>query len=185
MFTWRVSKKGDNISSFYINNITELINSKVLSQVIEKYNITLYFSIHHMFKKYKSNIKLNKYIKYINQNQISDCLTKCLLLITDFSSVIFDMIYQKKPYIMYIPDINDKNIEYIYEQGYYDIINGLKNESIYFENKCYSVNETVNKIIYYISNNFNLDSNLLKFYESFELNCKNNTQAFINYLINI
>lgn len=178
-------KKNYKISSFYINNITELINNKVLNQFIEKYNITLYFSIHHMLKKYKTNIKVNKYIKYINQNQISDCLMKSNLLITDFSSVIFDMIYQNKPYIIYIPDIDDKNIEYIYDQGYYDIINGLKNESIYFENKCFSINETVNKIIYYINNNFNLDSNLLKFYDSFELKCKNNTQAFINYLINI
>ena len=50
---------------------------------------------------------------------------------TDFSSIIFDMIYQKKPYIMFIPDENEPNKEKIYSECYVDIINGLSNGSIY------------------------------------------------------
>ena len=59
-----------------------------------------------MLSKYKEGMKSNK-IYFIEQNEISDCLTKTNLLISDFSSVIFDMIYQKKPYIIYIPDSED------------------------------------------------------------------------------
>ena len=137
-----------------------------------------------MLSKYKEGMKSNK-IYFIEQNEISDCLTKTNLLISDFSSVIFDMIYQKKPYIIYIPDSEDQDIKNLYIQGYYDIINGLKNGSIYFENKFFNIKETINKIIYYINNNFLIDSNLSKFYESFKLNCKNNTKNFINYLKSI
>ena len=35
---------------------------------------------------------------------------KSNLLITDFSSVTFDFIYQRKPIIIYIPDSEDLNI---------------------------------------------------------------------------
>ena len=45
------------------------------------------------------------------------------------------MIYQKKPYIMFIPDDNEPNKEKIYSEGYVDIINGLSNGSIYLKYK--------------------------------------------------
>ena len=38
-------------------------------------------------------------IKYVQQEEILECLTNSSLIISDFSSVIFDMIYQKKPFI--------------------------------------------------------------------------------------
>lgn len=108
---------------------------------------------------------------------------KSNLLISDFSSVIFDMIYQLKPYIMFIPDAYDQNIRNIYDKGYYEIISRLKNGSFPFENKYLNIRETVNKAIYYFQRNFILEPKLKDFYDSFELNCKNNTNAFINYLI--
>jgi CDP-glycerol glycerophosphotransferase (TagB/SpsB family) len=155
-----------------------------LNKALNENNITLYFTLHHMLSKYKDEIKSNKSYKFIEQNQIFDCLTKTNLLITDFSSVIFDMIYQKKPYIIFIPDSEDPNIKKEYNQGYYDIINGLKNGSIFFENKFFNINQTIKKVIYYIKNGFLIEPKLYNFYESFELNCTNNTKSFINYLIN-
>ena len=94
------------------------------------------------------------------------------------------MIYQKKPIVMFIPDAYDIKIKYLYEAGYYDIINGLKNGSIYFENKFFSVKDTVNKTTFYIKNNFKLERNVNIFYDSFQLDCTNSTNKFINYLIN-
>lgn len=186
MFTWRNLKDAQyNISSFYFKGIIELINNNLLKEILKKNNIILYFTLHHNFINYKNKFKINKSIKFINHTQISDCLTKSNLLISDFSSIIFEMIYQKKPYIMYIPDALDSNIKYIYDNGYFDIINGLKNDSIYFKNKFFNINGTINKIIYYINNNFTLELNLKKFYDSFEFKCKNNTQNLINYLVNI
>jgi CDP-glycerol glycerophosphotransferase (TagB/SpsB family) len=108
---------------------------------------------------------------------------KSNLLISDFSSVIFDMIYQNKPYVLFIPDVYDKNIKNLYEEGYYDIINGLKNGTIYFENIFFNIKEAVNKVILYIETNFELERKLLNFYDSFQLKCNNSINAFINYLI--
>ncbi len=64
---------------------------------------------------------------------------------TDFSSVIFDFIYQKKSAIIYLSDSTDSNIKKIYTTEFYDAINGLKNNSIFFENKFFNIEDTVIK----------------------------------------
>ena len=185
MFTWRNLKKKDYlISPSYIKNIINLLNNVILLSTLKKYNITLYFAFHPNFRKYKKKIKLNKLVKYVNFLNISICLMKSNLLISDFSSIIFDMIYQYKPYVLFIPDIYDKNIKNIYEDGYYNIINSFKNGDIYLENIFFNIREAVNKVIYYIENNFKLETKVLNFYDSFQLKCNNSVKAFINYLIN-
>ena len=119
MFTWRDLKKENNqshISQLYFKNIRELINNYALNIILKDNNITLYFCLHHMFEKYKPLFNINKNIKYINQNQIIECLINSDLVITDFSSVIFDFIFRKKPYIILFIIL--------------DIINPLKNKII-------------------------------------------------------
>ena len=191
-FTWRNWKNKTNknninsISPFYFRNIFRLINNYLLKKEIKIHKISLYFGFHHMFERYKKNIKIkNKKIKFVEQNEIFDILRKTNLLITDFSSIIFDMIYQRKPYIMYIPDSDDPNIISLYDFDYYNLINRLRNGELKFENKFFIINEVINKIIYYIHRNFKLEKRLRKFYNSFGFKCKNSTQSFINYLVNL
>ena len=185
MFTWRnLLNESCSVSSFYFNNVINLINNEDLLKALERKNITLYFSFHPNFQNYRKNIKFYEYIKYIEIKDISDCLMKTNLLISDFSSVIFDMIYQRKPFIIFIPDAFDSNIQYIYEKGYYEIINDFKNGNINFKNIYLNLTDVIAKIIYYINNNFSLELELENFYDSFELKCKNNSYSFINYLIN-
>ena len=61
----------------------------------------------------------------------------------------------------------------------------MKNWTIHFENRCNTVDQVINKIIYYIENDFKLESNMEQFYDSFELKCRNNTQSFIEYIKNM
>lgn len=185
MFTWRnLLNNSYNISSLYLKNIMNLINNEELLTVLKRKNVGLYFSFHPNFIKYKIESKFNEYVKYVYIEDISDSLMKTNLLVSDFSSIIFDMIYQRKPYIIFIPDAFDSEIRYTYEKGYYDIINSFKNKEINFKNIYLNLDETIKKIIYYIENNFMLEMELEKFYDSFELKCKNNTHTFINYLVN-
>ena len=67
MFTWRDIKKRKKISQQYINNSIKLLNDLNLKQIMEKYNIILYFTFHRFIlnkykKKYKTIISSNKYI---------------------------------------------------------------------------------------------------------------------------
>ena len=129
--------------------------------------------------------KNNNYIIMINQKQISECLAKTNLVVSDFSSIIFDLMYRRKPIIIFIPDANDPYIKYNYKKNYFELITYLKNQTIYFENKYFTIEETVNKIVYYINHNFNLDIKLKKFYKSFGFKIGNNIDKFIQYLKNV
>ena len=182
MFTWRKLKKGKEISLNYFNNIEKILNDSKLKRILDKKNVTLYVSLHHNLLNKQNLIKGKTNANYINQEDIFSCLMKCDLVISDFSSVIFDLMYRKKPFIIFIPDANDKNLKETYDDEYFDIINGLKNDSIKFENKYFEVNDTINKIIYYIKNNFHLDLKLKFLYKTFNLNYTNSINNFITYL---
>jgi CDP-glycerol glycerophosphotransferase (TagB/SpsB family) len=112
MFTWRAIKKEKDISYYYINNTISLLTNNNLKNVLNEYNITIYFSFHRFVEdKYRNKfnyiISNNKYINFINQNEISDCICKASLVISDFSSIIFDFMYRRKPFIIFTPDAND------------------------------------------------------------------------------
>ena len=185
-FTWRNLKKGKEISSEYISNMLKIINSEVLNRILIKKNISLHYTLHPGISQYEQNIK-NQSLKsnYINNDKISNILMKSNLLITDFSSVTFDFIYQRKPIIIYIPDSEDLNIKDNYDDDYYNLINSMKNGTIHFENKYNTTDQVINKIIYYIDNNFKLELKMKEFYDSFEFKCRNNTQLFIEYIQNM
>ena len=182
MFTWRNLRIGKNISSHYFNNIFKLLNSFRLRKILNQNNIKLYISLHHNLLNKQNLIKGKTKAKYVNQEDIVTCLMKCNLVISDFSSVIFDFMYRKKPFIIFIPDSDDKNIKYLYDDDYFNVINGLKNDSIPFVNKFFDVKDTIKAIIHYIKTNFNLDIKLKKFYKTFNLNQSNNINYFIEYL---
>ena len=172
-----------DMSQYYVNNILNLLNNTQLNHELKKYNISLYFGLHHNLKELKEYLTKNfKFVKIIENNLISDKLMSCNLMITDFSSVTFDFIYQRKPVIIYIPDYKDPKIKELYSDDYYNLVKSLGNGTIYFENKFFEINDVVNKIIEYIKSNFKLDKKLENFYNSFELNCTNNIATFINKL---
>jgi CDP-glycerol glycerophosphotransferase (TagB/SpsB family) len=158
-----------------------------LLEEFKKNNITVFFTLHRYnvdkySKKYKFIINNNKNIKYVEQNDISNCLTKSSLVISDFSSIIFDFIYRNKPYIIYIPDADDPEIHNIYSNEYSELIESMNNNSFKFENIFFDINQTINKIIFYINNNYTLDYKLNNFYKSFNLKQGNNIEKFIDYL---
>ena len=183
MFTWREVIKNKQISSHYFKNIFNLILNNKLKIELKKNNITLYFALHHkIFVNYKYLIEQIKYITFVNVKNIADYIEKSNLFITDFSSIIFDFIYQRKPAIIYIPDYNDTLIHINYKKTYYELIQLMKNRTIQFENQFFNTDSVINKIIFYLKNNFKLDKKLEKFYDSLNLVQNNNINEFINYL---
>jgi len=184
MFTWRELKKNQRISRYYMDNIISLINNDKLNNHLIKYNITLYFSIHRQLIKYSNKFKKIKKIKYIEEKYIAECLSKTNLVISDFSSIIFDMIFRGKPYIIYIPDANDTNIINLYKASSYNVIKNFTKNDFMFENIFFDLDSAVNKINYYIENRFLLDRKLINFYKEF--NFKNESlNKFLNYILKI
>ena len=119
MFTWRKMKQGKNISDYYLNNTFNLLSNKKLNKILKNNNITFFYTFHHKLKNLKIDNfekKLNKLgnIYKIEQYQIFECISKSSLFISDFSSVVFDFLYQKKPFILFLPNPEDPNIKDIY-----------------------------------------------------------------------
>ena len=192
MFTWRGSKKNFNadISPFYHENISRILENELLNDALERKNITLYFSFHRYInikfrQRYKNIIKEKKKIKFIEQGDIAQCLAKTKLVVSDFSSIIFDLMYRRKPFILFIPDGNDPKIKNIYRDDYIRLINDMNQNKFKVENLFFSVRKTVEKIISYINNNFALDEKLIKYYELFGLKKGKNIDTFIDYLTNL
>ena len=150
----------------------------------------LYFSLHRLvnrrfLKRYDDAINKHSYLKYLRQNELSECLAKTNLVVSDFSSIIFDLMSRNKPFIMYVPDEEDKQISKIYTNDYVNLIKKMKSGKIVFKNKCNSLKATVKKIIKYINNGFKLEPELKKFYKSFNFKTTNNTNEFIDYIMNL
>ena len=121
-------------------------------------------------------------MKYIDQNSMFKCLRTIDLVVSDFSSIIFDLIYRRKPYIIYIPDANEPKLKELYKRNYADLIESMKIGTIRFENKFFNVKETVDKIIFYIHNNFKLEPKLENFYDSIGFKNENSINKFIDYI---
>ena len=182
MFTWRDLKPHKKISSDYINNILNLLNDEKLINHLFIHNLTLYFSIHQEFLKYSYKFKKVKNITYIEEKDVAECLSKTNLVVSDFSSIIFDIIFRKKPYIIYIPDANDSKIINNYKPFYYNVIKNFTRNDFQFENIYFDINSTINKIKYYIDNDFRLDNTLNNFYDEFKFENQSIIE-FINYLV--
>ena len=93
------------------------------------------------------------------------------------------MIYRRKPYIIYIPDINDPHISTKYEDNNYIIIKKFQSNEFEFENIYFDINTTVNRINYYINNKFKLDNNLKIFYKQFNFKKGSIINEFIDFLL--
>ena len=194
MFTWRMNKRflgfKNKISPFYMKNLTELLLNEDLKKELEVNNITLYVSFHRYVKdtynkKIKTILKNNKNIKVIEQNDISECLAKTNLVVTDFSSIIFDLMYRNKPFVIYVPDSNDPKITSLYYYDYIKLIRRMNEGDFKVVNKCNNVEETVKKIIYYIQNKFKIDNDLKNYFDYFDFKPGNNIDKFIDYLLSL
>ena len=183
MFTWRKLKRGRNASIFYYNNIYNLLNDTEINEQLYWNNIKFYFCYHHTLREKKMiDMNNNTNIRYISQNEISILLKNSSLIITDFSSILFDAVVQKKPLILFIPDGLEPNLQDIYSDEYYEIITKIKNGIIYLGEVFVDLDKVINKIIYYIKNNFTLENEKLEFYKRFNLKNFGNTNKFINYI---
>jgi CDP-glycerol glycerophosphotransferase (TagB/SpsB family) len=193
MFTWRYTKWWDgfrDISDLYHENIIKLLEDPDLLDALKQKNMTMYFSLHRYVNgkylyRYEKAIKNIENIKKLKQNEISECLAKTNLIVSDFSSIIFDIMSRDKPFVLYVPDENDPTLYKYYTDDYINLIKDMKSGRIKFKNKCNTIKETVNMIIKYINNNFEIEPDLKKFYKSFNFKTNNNSIEFVEYLTNL
>lgn len=114
--TWRNYLEGVEderfINSLYYKEYMKLISSERLAQILEKYNLRLNFYIHVKLKEYLKNFHSeNDRIRIISfgEEPLNKMMMQSKLLITDYSSVAWDMFHQNKPVLFYQFDLDDYN----------------------------------------------------------------------------
>ncbi|ETI69167.1 CDP-glycerol glycerophosphotransferase family protein [Neobacillus vireti] len=129
MPTWRTWMDGMTNEKFmeseYYQKYNEFLSSNKLDKLLKENNVKIMFFLHPKFKNYidlfdfkSENIEKFGFLEV----PLDEMIMKSSLMISDYSSVIWEMFYMKKPCVFYHFD-RDKYLKY--EGAYMDFENDL------------------------------------------------------------
>lgn len=152
MPTWRswldeVSEEEFLESDYYIGYM-KLLNSKELAAHIEKHNVIINFLLHPKFKQYIGTFDVtsdNFNLVPFGEVKINELLMRSALLITDYSSVAWEMYYMAKPVIFYQFDYDT----YMELTGSY-----IEMKDVLFGDRAIDIDTLVEAAKTYIDNDF-------------------------------
>ncbi|RTH84133.1 CDP-glycerol glycerophosphotransferase family protein, partial [Campylobacter jejuni] len=113
-------KNSKFMQSEYFQRYNSLLKNKTLKKLCEEYGYTLVFNPHPNIITYLEDFNIPSYIKMASQNEsLQKLFCESSLMITDYSSVAFEMAYLKKPVIYYQFD-KDMFFKQQWQKGYFD-----------------------------------------------------------------
>ncbi|MEE0928806.1 MAG: CDP-glycerol glycerophosphotransferase family protein [Acutalibacteraceae bacterium] len=165
----------------YAKFYRELMNSKKLRDAAEKYGYKIQFKIHPSFLSHEDQFGFDSDVQIVDSNMpYREIYAKSSLIVTDYSSAIYDFVYLRKPMIYCQFDREDffnnhmtDNVELNYEeQGYGEVALDLES--------------TIDKIIEYMENDCVLkDVYRERIDRFFAFNDRNNCQRIYEKITNI
>ena len=108
MPSWRTWLENSTPEAFkqsdYYRNYMELLNSADFVRFLEKYDLHANFYLHSLFRGFLKDFSAGTdRVRLISFGEIpaNELLMNCCLLVTDYSSVCWDVFYQNKPVIFF------------------------------------------------------------------------------------
>lgn len=168
MPTWRtylydVKNKNEFAKTDYFKAYDALLRNEHLYKYLHRENTKIIFYLHSEMQKYSECFRgYDKKIIVASEKEfeVKDLLRKCKLLITDYSSVFFDVAYQKKPIIYYHFDYEKYRKDH-YQEGYFSYQKNGFGDIVATPNKC------AERIINHINENYKNDKKYLNRIEQF------------------
>lgn len=155
MPTWRKDLAGISKSAFiktsFFYNYQTLLNSKRLKQILLRNNVRISFFLHPYFKEYISLFRTDNEIidKYdYLEKDLGQEIMESSLMISDYSSVLWDMYYLKKPLIFFQFDQQ----EFLSKEKTY-----MNYQTDLFGDCAFSVETVVDYIEHYVETDFKED----------------------------
>ena len=182
MFTWRLTFEKDKekiLQSKYLYNIFHLLNNKEFREYLDKNNVEIVLGVHHALIDI-CGLNINFPCKMANPNKLIEVINSSDLFITDYSSIFWDSAYLNHPCIFYRLDNDDR---YLLDIDKLDIQNAEQQNSKLY-NICYTENELISKIKFYVSQDFKLEKKYITKMSKYFYTKRNNTKKFINLLEN-
>lgn len=172
-------KPGFEDSDYYINYSSILKNVDLLKKCRKK-GLKIRFVLHpgmagykYLFDKYQNDV-----VEVVGAEEVnySKTFSESNLLVTDYSSIFFDFAYLKKPMIYYQFD-KEKFYKEHYKMGNFQAENDGFGDVISDEK------QLLNKINYYIDNNFIIEEKYInRINNTYRYTDKNNCKRLIKYL---
>ena len=140
------------IESDYFKFWNALLTNQRFIDYIEKNNIKVHFFIHIILSRFINKFSINsKNITFKNSDNLQDLLLNCGMLVTDYSSVSFDAIFQNKP-VVYVPFDFENMLSMRGGEQYIDYKKDLPGEV------CITIDQTVDEMISRVESGWVIDS---------------------------
>lgn len=186
MPTWRTWLYYCNEEKFvetdYFKCWNQFINNREILDKLKKHNYKLIFYPHHEIQKFIKCFKNNNkdiVIATIADYNVQSLLCNCSMLITDYSSVFFDVAYMNKPVIYYQFDRSEFFSKH-YDPGYFNYIDNS------FGDVLTNINALNEKIEFYFNNDMRIEEHYKKNIDSFFLyRDRKNSERIYNEIINL
>lgn len=172
-------KDSFTVSEYYCF-YNSLINDQRLLDAAEKYHYTICFMPHPNVISWLDTFEKNDHIIFLDaSNPYKKVFAESNLVITDYSSAVFDFLYLRKPVIYCQFDVDSFfSGEHSYIKGYFDY------ERDGFGEVEYDLDSTVNRIIEYMQSNCELKDKYRKRIDDFlSFNDKKNSERIFNRII--
>lgn len=177
--SWLEEKSAEEFkNSDYYYNYMKLLQSKRLAEILKENNVKLVFYIHPKFKDYLSEFNVsgeNLELIPFGTEPLNEIMKKCSMLITDYSSVCWDVYYLAKPVLFYQFDYD----VYMQVHGSY-----LDMEHALFGERYIKYEELIDGIKKYVKNDFEEEKKYAEMRDYyFEYRDNNNSKRTYQYII--
>ncbi|MGN7312570.1 CDP-glycerol glycerophosphotransferase family protein [Alkalicoccobacillus gibsonii] len=184
MPTWRDwinDSRKDFLESDFYKNYISLLKDEEIHTTLDKANLILKFAPHYEIqKKYKEDFQsIHPRIKVVDfsEESVKELMQTSSMLITDYSSVVFDFNYMNKPVLFYQFDLND----YLKHRGsYVDLSKDLIGDNVA------STQELIEKIQEAANNDFKYNKHgYIKSRKYYAYRDKNNSSRIYNEILRL
>ena len=165
----------------YFKSWNDFLQDERLEVMAQQYGVKFIFFPHRNMQKYMNYFpKSNSYLEVADANRydVQELMKKASMMITDYSSVFFDMIYMKKPVIFYQFDY-ERFRKGQYEEGYFNYRDNP------FGKSCTAKKEVFVELEKIIVNNFEVNNIFLTAHNNYfplfdRMNCQRNFDTVYN-----
>lgn len=166
----------------YFLSWNKFLRDEKITLLSKKYGVKFIFFPHRNMQKYMKFFPMsNEYMEVANADMydVQYLLKKAAMMVTDYSSVFFDMVYMKKPVLFYQFDYK-RFREAQYAEGYFNY------KANPFGKSCENKEDVFNEIEKCIQKRFQISEEYLQQHKKyFELYDKNNCYRTYNLVRNL
>lgn len=176
---WLVKLEENFLQTDFYKNYSLILGNAELIKLLKRKKQKIVFSLHTEFEKYKHFFEKYEnevvHITDMHEKSITDRVKECSMIVTDYSSVVFDVVYLNKPCLFFQ---FDQEIYVKYRGSYVDLETDLPGEVVHEAANCLAALEKIINNHFVVSDHFKEKQN-----NYFDFHDKENSQRIYQEII--